>query len=58
MAKATGTAKAKVSAEAPKVGDKAPDFCLKSDEGKEVSINDFKGKRVLLFFFPRANTPG
>jgi thioredoxin-dependent peroxiredoxin len=41
-----------------KVGDKAPDFTLSSEEGKEVSLDDFKGKRVVLFFFPKANTPG
>jgi thioredoxin-dependent peroxiredoxin len=58
MAKAIETAKAKASTEALKVGDKAPDFCLKTDDGKEVTLKDFKGKRVLLFFFPKANTPG
>jgi thioredoxin-dependent peroxiredoxin len=41
-----------------KVGDKAPDFRLKTDEGKELSLTDFKGKRVVLYFFPKANTPG
>ena len=41
-----------------KVGQKAPEFTLTSDEGKEVSLNDYKGKRVLLFFYPKANTPG
>jgi peroxiredoxin Q/BCP len=41
-----------------KVGDKAPEFRLKADDGKEVSLADFRGKRVLLFFFPKANTPG
>jgi len=41
-----------------KVGDRAPAFRLPSDEGKELSLSDFKGDRVLLFFFPRANTPG
>jgi thioredoxin-dependent peroxiredoxin len=41
-----------------KPGDKAPDFTLTSDEGKEISLSDFKGKRVLIFFFPKANTPG
>lgn len=41
-----------------KVGDKAPDFTLLSDEGKKLSLKDFKGKRVVLFFFPKANTPG
>lgn len=41
-----------------KVGDKAPDFTLKSDDGKDISLKDFRGKRVVLFFFPKANTPG
>jgi thioredoxin-dependent peroxiredoxin len=41
-----------------KVGDKAPEFTLKSDVGKDVSLKDFKGKRVLLYFYPKANTPG
>ena len=41
-----------------KVGQKAPDFTLASDEGKEISLNDFAGRHVLLFFFPKANTPG
>jgi peroxiredoxin Q/BCP len=41
-----------------KVGDKAPDFRLKSDDGKDVSLKDFKGKRVLIYFYPRASTPG
>ena len=41
-----------------KVGLKAPDFTLISDEGKEISLKDFEGRRVLLFFFPKANTPG
>jgi thioredoxin-dependent peroxiredoxin len=41
-----------------KAGDKAPDFKVKSDEGKDVSLSDFRGKRVILFFFPKANTSG
>ena len=41
-----------------KVGENAPDFTLNSDTGAEVSLKDFKGKRVVLFFFPKANTPG
>ena len=41
-----------------KAGDKTPDFKVKSDEGKDVSLSDFRGKRVLLFFFPKANTSG
>jgi peroxiredoxin Q/BCP len=41
-----------------KVGDKAPPFRLKSDAGEEIALSDFKGQRVLLYFYPRANTPG
>jgi len=41
-----------------KIGDKAPEFTLASDEGKDVSLANFKGKRVVLFFFPKANTSG
>jgi peroxiredoxin Q/BCP len=41
-----------------KVGDKAPEFKVKGDDGNEVSLSDFRGKRVLLFFFPKANTSG
>ena len=41
-----------------KIGQKAPDFTLASDESKEISLKDFAGRRVLIFFFPKANTPG
>jgi peroxiredoxin Q/BCP len=41
-----------------KIGDKAPEFALASDGGKQLSLKDFKGRRVVLFFFPKANTPG
>ena len=41
-----------------KIGDKAPEFMLASDEGKDISLKDYQGQRVLLFFFPKANTPG
>jgi peroxiredoxin Q/BCP len=41
-----------------KVGDKAPAFMLTSDEGKEASLSDFRGKRVVIFFYPKANTSG
>ena len=40
------------------VGDKAPDFRLPSDSGAEVSLKDFKGHRFVLYFFPKADTPG
>jgi peroxiredoxin Q/BCP len=40
------------------VGDKAPDFSLPSDSGAEVSLKDFKGHTLVLYFFPKADTPG
>jgi len=39
-------------------GASAPAFSLPSDEGKTVSLSDFKGKRVVLYFYPKDNTPG
>ncbi len=41
-----------------KEGDKAPAFHLKNDAGRDVSLSDFRGYRVVLFFFPKANTSG
>jgi thioredoxin-dependent peroxiredoxin len=41
-----------------KVGAKAPAFRLASDEGKELALKDLAGQRVLVFFFPKASTPG
>ena len=41
-----------------KVGDKAPEFKLKDYFEKEVSLSDFKGKRIILYFYPKDNTPG
>ena len=41
-----------------KPGDKAPDFRVKADDGTDIALSDFRGKRVLLYFFPKANTPG
>ena len=41
-----------------KVGDKAPDFSLISDEGKNISLKDFKGKKVILYFYPKDDTSG
>jgi peroxiredoxin Q/BCP len=41
-----------------KIGQKAPGFTLKTDTGEEVSLKDFAGKRVVIFFYPKANTPG
>ncbi len=41
-----------------KVGDKAPDFNLPTDGGTNLNLKDLLGKQVVIFFFPRANTPG
>ena len=41
-----------------KVGDQAPEFNLKDSFEKEVSLKDFKGKRIILYFYPKDNTPG
>jgi thioredoxin-dependent peroxiredoxin len=40
------------------VKDKVPDISLEDQDGKEVSLKDFKGKTVVLYFYPRADTPG
>lgn len=39
-------------------GKEAPDFSLRADDGKEVSLSDFRGKKVVLYFYPKDNTPG
>jgi peroxiredoxin Q/BCP len=41
-----------------KAGDKAPEFTAKDQNGKEVSLADFKGKTVILYFYPKDDTPG
>ncbi|PHS67907.1 MAG: thioredoxin-dependent thiol peroxidase [Flavobacterium sp.] len=41
-----------------KVGDKAPNFTSKDQDGTEISFSDYKGKRVIVFFYPKASTPG
>lgn len=40
------------------VNDKAPELILPDEDGRPVSLADFRGKHVVLYFFPRANTPG
>jgi len=40
------------------VGTKAPEFTLKDKRGNDVSLSDFRGKKVVLYFYPRDNTPG
>jgi thioredoxin-dependent peroxiredoxin len=41
-----------------KPGDKAPDFTLRDATGRAVSLGDFAGKQVILYFYPRDDTPG
>ena len=40
------------------INDKAPDFTLPDQNGEEVSLKDFRGQWVVLYFYPRADTPG
>lgn len=39
-------------------GQPAPDFQLRTDEGKEVRLSDFRGRKVVLYFYPKDDTPG
>jgi len=41
-----------------KIGDKAPVFVQTNESGDKVSLEDFKGKKVVLYFYPKDNTPG
>ena len=41
-----------------KNGDKAPEFTLVDQNGTEVSLSSYRGKKVLIFFYPKANTSG
>ena len=41
-----------------KIGDKAPDFSVNNQDGKVVNLSDFLGKKVILYFYPKDQTPG
>jgi len=41
-----------------KIGDKAPEFCLPNQDDIEICLRDLKGKWIVLYFYPRDNTPG
>jgi peroxiredoxin Q/BCP len=41
-----------------KAGDEAPDFTVQDHQGRTVSLKDFRGKTVVLWFYPKADTPG
>ncbi|WP_420100205.1 thioredoxin-dependent thiol peroxidase [Corynebacterium sp.] len=40
------------------IGDVAPDFTLTDDRGRQVSLSDYRGRQVIVYFYPKANTPG
>lgn len=41
-----------------KVGDKVPEFSAKDQDGNTINLSDYKGKKLVVFFYPKANTPG
>ncbi|MCR9263192.1 MAG: thioredoxin-dependent thiol peroxidase [Flavobacteriaceae bacterium] len=41
-----------------KVGDKVPEFSSKDQDGNTINLSDYKGKKLVVFFYPRASTPG
>ena len=41
-----------------KEGDKAPKFSVTADNGKTISLKDYRGQNLVLYFYPKANTPG
>ena len=40
------------------MGEEAPDFTLETDDGKQVSLKDYRGKKIVLYFYPKDGTPG
>jgi len=40
------------------VGEKAPEFTLTADDGTQVSLSDYRGQKVVIYFYPKADTPG
>ena len=42
----------------PKTGERAPDFTLPRDGGDTLNLRDFKGRKLVLYFYPKADTPG
>jgi thioredoxin-dependent peroxiredoxin len=47
-----------IQAQKLKVGDVAPDFTSKNEDGKTISLHDYRGKKVVLYFYPKDQTPG
>ena len=48
----------KSKTEKPQIGDKAPDFETFDQDGKKIKLSQFKGKTIVLYFYPKDNTPG
>jgi len=44
--------------DAPQAGQQAPEFSLPSQDGSQLGLKDFRGKWVVLYFYPKDNTPG
>jgi peroxiredoxin len=42
----------------PEIGDKAPEFTVQAHDGSTVRLADYRGKQVVLWFYPKADTPG
>jgi thioredoxin-dependent peroxiredoxin len=53
-----GNPRATVEGNMLKTGDAAPEFRVQDHTGHERTLSEFKGKRVLLWFYPKADTPG
>jgi peroxiredoxin Q/BCP len=43
---------------APQIGDTAPDFTLQNQDGEDVRLSDLRGQNVVVYFYPKADTPG
>jgi peroxiredoxin Q/BCP len=41
-----------------KIGNLAPDFALPDENGKKIKLSDFRGKKVIVYFYPKDDTPG
>jgi len=41
-----------------KIGDKVPDFTSKDQDGNTIKLSDYLGKKLIVFFYPKASTPG
>jgi len=58
MAKKLGVTQDVTKVDKLKEGDKAPDFLLKDQDGKTLSLKDYKGKKLAIYFYPKDDTPG